>query len=144
MHIYVASSWRTAAQPKVVKALWDAGHAVFDARLPCPEYPGFSWSDADPRWYDWTAAEFREALNHPLAEMGFARAMDALEACDACVLVLPSGRSAHLELGFVAGMGKPTFALLEDGCEPELMYRMCTRLCLTITELIAALRGISR
>jgi hypothetical protein len=40
----------------------------------------------------------------------------------------------HLELGFVAGMGKPTAILLSDG-EPELMYRMAT-LCLSIGEVV--------
>jgi hypothetical protein len=144
MHIYVASSWRNATQPTVVEALRDVGHAVYDFRLPYPECPEFRWAEVGPRWCNWTAAESREALNHPLAQVGFARDMDALKACDACVLVLPCGRSAHLELGFAVGAGKPTFVLLEDGCEPELMYRMCTRLCLTTDELIVALKGIGQ
>jgi nucleoside 2-deoxyribosyltransferase len=49
--------------------------------------------------------------------------MDALEDCDACVLVMPCGRSAHLEAGFAIGAGKPTAILISEG-EPELMYKM--------------------
>ena len=35
-----------------------------------------------------------------------AKVVEALRACDGCVLVLPSGRSAHLEAGWAAGAGK--------------------------------------
>ena len=50
-------------------------------------------------------------------------AVVALSASSACVLVMPCGRSAHLELGHANGAGKPTAILLSDG-EPELMYGM--------------------
>jgi hypothetical protein len=49
--------------------------------------------------------------------------MGALRWCDTCVLVLPSGRSAHLEAGWAAGAGKTTIGLLADG-EPDLMWKM--------------------
>ena len=65
--------------------------------------------------------------------------MTALDACEACVLVLPCGRSAHLELGHASGAGKRTIVLLAEGCEPELMYRMCSALCATVDEVLAAL-----
>ena len=42
---------------------------------------------------------------------------------DACVLVLPCGRSAHLEAGWFVGAGKPLHILQLDREEPELMYR---------------------
>lgn len=54
--------------------------------------------------------------------------------CDCCVLVLPCGRSAHLELGYAIGAGKPTFILLAEG-EPELMYKMSPYLCADMDEL---------
>lgn len=45
----------------------------------------------------------------------------AMEQADCCVLVLPCGRSAHLEAGFMAGQGKPVFTLALTPVEPELM-----------------------
>jgi nucleoside 2-deoxyribosyltransferase len=46
-------------------------------------------------------------------------------SCDALVLVIPGGRGAHLEAGYVAGRGKPVFFLREPGLPPkELMYMM--------------------
>ncbi len=68
-------------------------------------------------------------LQHPIAQAGFKSDMDALRECDVCLLVLPCGRSAHLELGWAAGAGKKTVVLEPDPIEPDLMYLMCDRLC---------------
>jgi len=45
-------------------------------------------------------------------------------AAHTCVLVLPCGRSAHLEAGYFVGASKPLYILIEDEIEPELMYKM--------------------
>lgn len=75
-------------------------------------------------------------LAHPVAEAGFGLDMKALRECDICVLVLPSGRSAHLEAGWAAGVGKVLIVLLADGCEPELMYKITPFICLSIDEVV--------
>ena len=144
MRIYVASSWRNERQPEVVRRLREAGHKVYDFRNP-PGGPstgaqgtGFHWSDIDENWQDWTPSQFAGALGHPDAINGFAMDFGGLCWCDACVLVLPCGRIAHLEAGFVAGQGKPVVALLADG-EPELMYRMFAVMVETIEDLPAAM-----
>ena len=123
MKIYVASSWRNTRQPGVVDKLRTEGHEVYDFRNPAPGDHGFQWSEIDPDWQGWTPEQFAAALNHPVALLGFSRDMQALEGCDACVLVMPCGRSAHLEAGWAAGAGKRLLILLSDG-EPELMYGM--------------------
>ncbi len=143
MSIYVASSWRNEQQPEVVKALREAGFAVYDFRHPEEGDDGFHWSDIDPDWKDWSPEAFREALNHPIAEKGFAKDMNALEASRAVVLLQPCGRSAHLELGFECGTRKPTCVLLSKG-EPELMYKMVDYLALNIDEVIEWLKGLNK
>jgi nucleoside 2-deoxyribosyltransferase len=140
MRVYVASSWRNAQQSSVVKLLRDAGHEVYDFKNPRPGDDGFHWSEIDPDWQRWSPVRFRDALEHPVAQAGFRSDMDALEACDACVLVLPCGRSAHLELGWAAGAGKRTAVLMLGQDEPELMYRMLGKVCVDIWELISFLR----
>ena len=45
-------------------------------------------------------------VKHPLAEKQFSADLDALKWADTCVLVLPCGRSAHTEAGWMAGAGK--------------------------------------
>lgn len=143
MKIYVASSWRNNIQPHVVEALRNAGHEVYDFKNPAPGNNGFQWSELDPDWQDWTPEQFREHLSHPIAEHGFGFDMAALESCEACVLVLPCGRSAHLEAGYTIGAGKPTIILLEGG-EPELMYKMTPYICLSVAEVIVTLAGIAQ
>lgn len=127
MKIYVATSWRNDAQPEVVKYLRDAGHEVYDFRNPrehdLQRDNGFHWNDIDEQWQAWTPEQFRAALNHPLSLAGFASDMAALVWCDAVLLVMPCGRSSHLELGWGIGAGKRTAILLAEG-EPELMYAM--------------------
>ena len=137
--IYVASSWRNAQQPAVVKALRDAGHHVYDFRNPAPGVKGFSWAQIDPEWESWDPENFRKALNDPIAEKGFNLDWEAMEWADTGVLVLPSGRSAHIEAGYFVGTRKRLVILLAPG-EPELMYKMSSHLCVNIEEVIDALR----
>jgi len=129
MKIYVASSWRNLIQQDVVRCLRFAGHDVYDYREPAKGVSGFSWSEIDPEWKSWTPSQYRKALAHPVAARGFRYDIEALRACDACVLVLPSGRSASWEFGYAMGQGKRGVVFMLDACEPELMYReaeICT------------------
>jgi nucleoside 2-deoxyribosyltransferase len=139
LKIYVASSWRNEDQPEVVEALREAGHEVYDFRHPHmgpgARGQGFHWSQIDPKWQEWTPEEFREALEHSEAINGCASDLAGLTWADACVLVMPCGRSAHLELGYAMGLGKLSFILLSDG-EPELMYRLALHLCVDVPELL--------
>lgn len=141
-YVYVASSWRCSRQPLVVEALRAAGHEVYDFRAPKgPGSPGFSWHELDssmppgPADLELPAGQIRALLDHPIAEDGFEADMGALRRCDICVLVLPCGRSAHLEAGWAAGAGKHTIVLLDDG-EPDLMWKMADVLCVAISEVV--------
>ncbi|WP_437904076.1 hypothetical protein WME95_37165 [Sorangium sp. So ce327] len=120
--IYVASSWRNTYQPSVVLALQSAGHDVYDFRHPSAGEVGFSWSDVDPSWQNWSVKQFIQGLQHPHARHAFGRDRRALEWCDVCALVLPSGMSAHLEAGWCAGRGKPVVVYAPELREAELMY----------------------
>lgn len=139
MKIYVASSWRNKAQPGVVAMLRKVGHEVYDFRHPPHGRGGFAWSDIDPEWQQWTAKQYREALSTSIANDGYLSDMDGMEWADACVLVLPCGRSAHLEAGWFCGQGKPVFVLTQDGEEPELMAKMCTAICVDWYDLLETL-----
>jgi hypothetical protein len=123
MKIYVASSWRNEYQPIVVDTLRGLGHDVYDFRHPKPDNHGFAWSEIDPKWQEWTPEEYREALQHPIAVAGYALDIAALRACDACVFVLPCGRSASWEFGYAMGQGKLGYVLQMEPQEPELMFR---------------------
>lgn len=129
MNIYVASSWRNEMQPDVVRALREDGHEVYDFREPAPGDSGFSWHRVDPTVppgpadLRLPAQRIIDMLEHHKSYAGFRTDMGALEWCDACVLVLPCGRSAHLEAGWAVGAGRLTIGILADG-EPDLMWKM--------------------
>jgi hypothetical protein len=55
---------------------------------------------------------------------------------------LPCGRSAHTEAGWFAGQGKKVFAYIpdKDSFEPELMYKLFTKVCISLEELIEAMK----
>lgn len=102
--------------------LRNVGHEVYDFKNPAPGNHGFSWSEIDPDWQNWTPDQYRKALEHSIAKAVFECDMVALRGCDACVLVLPSGRSASFEFGWAIGAGKKGAVVMFDKCEPELMY----------------------
>lgn len=137
--IYVASSWRNAFQADVVTALRQQGHSVYDFKNPGPGNNGFAWSEIDPNWMEWRAPEYIKALDHDLAKKGFASDFNAMKWADTFVLVLPCGRSAHLEMGWAVGMGKQTIILTRDGEEPELMARMCDSICAHLDDVLGIL-----
>lgn len=144
MKIYMASSWRNERQPEVVRRLSVAGHRVYDFRHPRPWYQGFHWSEIHHHWKCWTPAEYRDALDHPVAVRGFGFDFEAMEECDVCVLLLPCGRSAHLEAGWCKGMGKGLAILLDSQVEPELMYKLADVICLDLQELLMWLEKSER
>lgn len=122
MKIYVASSWRNLHQPEVVAFLRNLGDDVYDFRNPKRGDNGFHWSEIDPNWEDWSPSQYAKALKHPIATAGFESDLSAMEWADTCILVLPCGRSAHLEAGWFCGVSKPSAVLILDQSEPELMY----------------------
>jgi hypothetical protein len=131
--IYVASSWRNPDQPMIVQTLRADGHEVYDFRNP-PSSTAFSWHEVDPSIPVGPADLVLPAdhivamLDHPASVVGFGSDMGGLRWCDTCLLVLPCGRSAHLEAGWAAGAGKFTVGLMAHG-EPDLMWKMLDHLC---------------
>lgn len=66
-----------------------------------------------------------------------------MQWADTFVLVLPCGRSAHLELGWAAGHGKRTAILLNGDHEPELMVKMVDHLATDLTSLLSWLAPVA-
>lgn len=120
--IYVASSWRNEFQPGVVSTLRADGHEVYDFK----DSEGFHWTEVDPDWQQWPSdiPKYLLGLEHPCAQRGYTRDMNALVYAEACVMVMPCGMSASLEAGFAIGKGKPTIVYVPAMREPDLMVKM--------------------
>lgn len=141
--IYVASSWRNPLYDGVVATLRAAGLDLYDFKNP-PNGTGFSWQQVggQPLYLaatgqgDESADNYLHMIDHPRAIEGYRSDIDALLEADTVVLVLPCGRSAHLELGIAVGAGKRTAILLTETLEPELMYKAVDFMTTSLVELL--------
>lgn len=139
--IYVASSWRNTYQPRVVEFLKAQRHQVYDFRNP-PGKAGFKWKDIEEDWESWDAKRYRELLlTTPDASFGFIADYRAMQWAEVCILVLPCGRSAHLEAGYFNGSNKRLIIYMPEKQEPELMYLMANEICLNEIELYEATKS---
>lgn len=128
MRLYLATSWRNPNQEKAVAALRQVGFTVYDFKHPTPWQDGFAWTETDPHWEQWTNTDWTHAIRtHPRARRAFASDFVAMQTADACVMLSPSGRSAHIEAGYFVGARKPLLIVLTDEQPPELMYNMAAR-----------------
>lgn len=103
-----------------------AGCSALGSNFAAPK-KGSDWESAD---------EYLRMIEHPRSIEGFDADFAAMEKADTFILLLPCGKSAHLELGWAIGAGKRTAILLEDPVEPELMYRMADHLSTSVHELL--------
>ena len=94
MKVYVASSWRNEFYEGLLAEIRLAMFDVYDFKA---EPGAFAWADLDPAWERWDVRQFADALEHPLAVRAFKADTDGMMHADACVLLLPSGRSARIE-----------------------------------------------
>jgi hypothetical protein len=139
-YVYVASSWRCLMQEAVVCTLKAAGIPHYDFKNP-PGGAGFGWGEVMPS-FDVNRQEVHQddylaGLEHPRAIEGFGADFAAMEKADIFVLVLPCGRSAHLELGWAVGAGKRTAVLLDGPLvQPELMYKMVDHISPSMIDLL--------
>lgn len=129
--IYVIGSLRNPAIPEIGNSLRALGFDVFD-----------DWHAAGPTADDeWKRYElsrgrsYKEALRGYAARHVFSFDRFHLDRADLGLLVLPAGKSGHLELGYLS-KDKPTFVLLEEGVDRwDVMYQFCTDVFTTPQEL---------
>jgi len=137
--IYLASSWKQARTVSLMARLLrfagheiyaftepDLGHYVFDAR-----HTFGSWVEG---------ATARQMMQTKEARRAFAADRDGLNWADTCILILPAGRSSHLEAGYAVGQGKDLFILdVPVPGEWDVMYGFARAICEDIGDLCALL-----
>jgi len=139
--LYLIGSLRNPEVPRVAGVLRADGFEVFD-----------DWHSAGPRADDhlWEYAQARglpytEALQLPACRNAFQFDKRHIDTSDAGVLLMPGGKSAHLELGYMAGLGKTTIIALDK--EPErldIMSLFATRVVVGVPALRVALHTLLR
>lgn len=108
--IYIIGSLRNPLIPEIGNKLRSIGWDAFD------DWYG-AGPEADDKWKEYEVSRgrgFKEALNGHAAKHVFAFDKHHLDRCDAAILVCPAGKSGHLELGYMAGRGKPSYILVDE------------------------------
>jgi nucleoside 2-deoxyribosyltransferase len=137
--IYLIGALANEKIPAIANELEKEGFETFaDWFAPGP--------DADTYWRKYSKARgwtYKQALKSYAATHIFEFDKFHIDRSDIGVLIMPSGRSGHLEAGYMVGQGKPVFILF-DG-EPEkwdVMSQFATEVCFNMDELKAELAKV--
>lgn len=131
--IYLIGSLKNEWISEVAKNLRELGHDVFDDwRSPGP--------DADDYLRDYyreRGFNYRQIMESYSAKQTFEYDKYHLDRCDEAIMVMPAGKSGHLELGTVLGAGKNGYILFDK--EPDridIMHGFATGIFLNLEELV--------
>lgn len=136
--VYLMGSLRNPEVTKVAAALRALGLDVFDDWMA-------AGPEADDHWQKYETARgrnFREALKGHAAQHVFHYDKKHLDESDEGVLVMPAGKSGHMELTYLVGKGKPAHILMTG--EPDrfdVMYNFASNIFLSLEELVAHYGG---
>ena len=124
MKLYLIGSLRNPEVPVIAAKLREA----------LPDWEIFDdWHAAGPHaddcWRDYEKArghDYQQALQGHAARHVFALDKHHLDTSDAALIVLPAGRSGHLELGYMAGKGMWTGILIDSPDRWDVMNQFAT------------------
>jgi len=138
--IYVIGSLRNKNVPIISNKLRKStSHEIFDSWYS----PG---PHADDYWRHYEKAKgvtYKEALRDWAAKHIFEFDVHHLDRADVVVLIMPAGKSCHLELGWALGKGKRGYILYDK--EPkrwDIMVQFCTDIFFSVDELVNELKRI--
>jgi nucleoside 2-deoxyribosyltransferase len=136
-NVYTIGSLRNPEVPVIAEDLRKLGFSVFDDWYSAGPHADDSWRDHE-RFKGHTVLD---ALDGAAARHVFAFDKKHLDLADCATLILPAGRSGHLELGYFVGTGKPGYILMEG--EPErydVMYRFAEKVFFTRVDMYAYMK----
>lgn len=135
--IYLIGSLRNPAVPQLANALRAMNFDVFDDWHSAGE-------TADDSWRDYEKARERsyvEALRDSYAAQHvFDFDLHHLNRAHAAILMMPAGKSGHLELGWMLGQRKKGYVLLDNPDRWDVMYKFADGVFATQEELLEQLR----
>lgn len=139
--IYIIGSLRNPLIPKIGDSIRALGLQAFDMwHAAGPE--------ADDYWRDYhreRGNSYKDALASPEADNVFNFDKKHLDMADMAILVMPAGKSAHLEAGYMIGQGKKVYILFDE--EPErydVMVKFATAVFFNEEDLVNELSRANR
>ena len=136
-NVYVVGSLRNPHVTQVSKRLREDGFVVWDEWVS-------AGPEADDHWQRYELEKgrsYQEALTGLAAQNTFYFDKGLIDLADIGVLVMPAGKSAHLELGYMAARGKRTFILQDVSPERfDVMPQFAEKVFGNLEELLEYLR----
>ncbi len=136
--IYLISSLKNDDVPEISNKIEEeTGVEVFDSWYS----PG---PNADDHWKEYEEARgrsYEEALKHYAGKHVFEFDKFHIDRATIGLLILPSGKSAHLELGYMIGKGKRCYVLMDVPDRWDVMYQFTTGIYFNMEDLIKELKG---
>lgn len=137
--VYIIGALRNDRIPEVGAAIRSLGLEAFN-----------DWHSAGPDADDFLRDHYRsrgcsykEGIYSHAAKHIFNFDKYHLDRSHAGVLVMPAGKSAHLEMGYLIGQGKPVFILFDKEPERfEVMHNFATDIFFDLNELKQTLKEI--
>lgn len=136
--VYLIGALKNRSIIPLANQIRKLGYNVFDDWLS----PG---AEADEQWQEYERLRgrtYKQAINGHHAETVFNYDFKHLDEADIVVMVLPCGKSGHLEFGWSIGQGKTGYILFDD--EPDrydIMYRFATDIYFNEEDLLERLRN---
>ena len=136
--LYLIGSLRNPEIPYIGNRLREIGFEVFD-----DWFAGGKIADDEWQAYETVRGHsYKQALRGYAASHVFDFDIHHLNRADIGVLVLPSGKSCHLELGYLIGQGKPGYVLFDSVPERfDVMYKFATNVFFDLEELLNDLKS---
>ena len=136
MNIYLIGALKNPEVPSITNYLTSLGFEVFSDWWAASE-------DADDwlrDYYKTRGYSYKQTINSFAAKHIFEFDKHHLDRCDIAVMLMPCGKSGHLELGYVIGQGKPGYVLFDSVPERvDIMYNFATDIFFSKDELGSAL-----
>jgi len=139
--VYLIGSLRNPEVNRIAAAIRELGYEVFDDWTAAGSFADDSWRDYEKQ----RGHTYPQALQGFAAKHVFAFDKFHLDRANIAVLLMPAGKSGHLELGYFLGTGKPGYVLFDQ--EPErfdVMYQFATGVFLEEQGLLDALANLRR
>ena len=100
---------------------------------------------ADDYWKSYETARgrnYQQALKGWAGKHVFEFDKFHIDRADFGILILPAGKSGHLELGYMIGCGKPGYILLDKPDRWDVMYQFATGIFFDEAEMIEELKSL--
>lgn len=128
MKIYLASSWKMKQTVSLMAViLKDAGHEVDSFCSDDGIRKSFDWDELteimEEEGIDISKLDAIEMMNHWRVRAAFKEDKTFIDWADVLIMIMPCGRSSHLEAGYAVGKGKKMYIIggFEKG-EFDVMY----------------------